>query len=309
MNAMDTSNAARGRWPGILSALGVMPDYLKNEHGPCPLGCAGKKSWRFDDKLNGSWICTHCGAGDGFLLLQKLHGWSFKKAASEVDRVVGNVPISSEAPEDRSDHDKMLACRKLLAGAGRVVPGTPAHAYLLSRCGEFGPFHGDLWAHPGIRHSNSGGIHPALLAVLKYPDGSGCSVHRTYLTPDGHKAIVDPVRKMMPGLSLPGSSVRLGPAMERMGIAEGIETALCASRLFHIPVWSATNANQLIAWDPPEGVKSLVIFGDNDESYTGQAAAFALAKRLRSKGIAVEIQIPPSVGTDWADVAQERMVA
>ena len=32
---------ANGRWKEILSALGVDPATLKNQHGPCP-GCGGK---------------------------------------------------------------------------------------------------------------------------------------------------------------------------------------------------------------------------------------------------------------------------
>ena len=300
MSTLDTANAARGRWPGILEALGVQPKFLRDVHGPCPV-CGGKDRFRFDDKLNGNFFCSKCGAGDGFNLLQILHGWDFKKAASEVDRIVGNIPVTTEKRPERTDKDKAEACRKLLEGAGRVVEGTPAHLYLLNRCGDPGATLRDLRAHPGIRHSTSGGVHPAMLAILRYPDGSGSSVHRTYLTQDGRKADVDPVRKMMPGLSLAGSCVRLGPLMPRIGIAEGIETAICAAKLFGLPVWSATSAPQLKAWEPPQGIQEVVIFGDNDLSMTGQEAAYALGKRLRAAGLGVEVKIPPRAGTDWQD--------
>ena len=308
MSTMDTANAARGRWPGILEALGVNPKFLRDVHGPCP-ACGGRDRFRFDDRLNGNFFCTHCGAGDGFVLLQKVHGWEFKKAASEVDRIVGNIPVTTEKKPERSDEDKSKACRKLLEGAGRVVQGTPAHLYLLNRCGDPGPILGDLRAHPGLRHTTSGGIHPAMLAILRYADGSGSSVHRTYLTQDGRKADVDPVRKMLPGLPLAGSCVRLGPVMERLGIAEGIETAISAGKLFGLPVWAATCANQLKAWEPPQGVREVVVFGDNDASMTGQEAAYTLGKRLRLEGFGVDVKIPPRVGTDWADQIQDNTVA
>ena len=42
---------ANGRWKEILSALGVDPATLKNQHGPCP-GCGIKDRFRFDN-LNG----------------------------------------------------------------------------------------------------------------------------------------------------------------------------------------------------------------------------------------------------------------
>jgi putative DNA primase/helicase len=42
--------------------------------------CGGKDRFRFDDKEgHGTWICTHCGAGDGFSLLMKVMGIDFKK--------------------------------------------------------------------------------------------------------------------------------------------------------------------------------------------------------------------------------------
>lgn len=299
--SLDTANQARGRWPGILETLGIDPKYLRDIHGPCP-ACGGKDRFRFDDKLNGMFYCSQCGSGDGFKLLQTVHGWDFKKAASEVDRIVGKIPETSERKPERSEDDKAKACKTLLEKAGRVVKGTPAHLYLLNRCGEYGPFHKALRAHPGIRHTQSGGIHPALLAIMQYPDGGGASVHRTFLTTDGRKALVDPVRKMMPGLSLNGSSVQLGHVAERLGIAEGIETAICAGKLFSLPVWAATCAGLMKTWEPPKGVKEVVIFGDNDASWTGQEAAYVLAKRLQAAGLSVGVKIPPMVGTDWADV-------
>ena len=97
--------------------------------------------------------------------------------------------------------------------------------------------------------------------------------------------------------------MRLGGAKATLGIAEGIETALAASQRFGVPVWSATNAVLLEAWVPPQGVERVLIAGDNDASFTGQAAAFGLARRLVQKGLAVEIRIPDQVGKDWADAS------
>jgi putative DNA primase/helicase len=138
-----------------------------------------------------------------------------------------------------------------------------------------------------------------MLALITAPDGSGASLHRTYLK-DGKKAPVLKPKKIMPGLPLSGAAVRLFGVETTLGIAEGIETALAASEAFSIPVWSAISAAGLELWTPPDEVKRVVVFGDNDENMTGQKAAYALAHRLSLKGIDVSVEIPATVG-DWAD--------
>lgn len=304
--SLDTANAARGRWPGILQTLGIDPKYLRDVHGPCP-ACGGKDRFRFDDKLNGNFFCTNCGAGDGFVLLGKVHGWDFKKSAAEVDRVVGNCPVSTETRPERTEEQKMAMVYRL-GREGQPIDGTPAGAYLLRRCGAYSWVSGGLSYHHGLKHSPQfPGAFPALLAAMRYRDGKLASIQRVYLTLDGQKAPVDPVRKIMPGRPLPGSSVQLAPAAEIMGVSEGIETAICAGNLHGVPVWAAISANGMESWEAPEAAKRVLIFGDNDTSHTGQAAAEALAKRLVKQGIEVEVLIPPVKGTDWADVAMAQL--
>ena len=67
-------------------------------------------------------------------------------------------------------------------------------------------------------------------------------LHRTYLTADGSKASVISPRRLMSGTVAKGAAIRLAPAGEALGIAEGIETALSASALFGVPCWAAVNA-------------------------------------------------------------------
>jgi putative DNA primase/helicase len=55
----------------------------------------------------------------------------------------------------------------------------------------------------------------------------------------------------------------------------------------------------------------VVIFGDNDLSFTGQASAFTLAKRLTLEAeknrieLRVSVAIPAVPGFDWNDVVME----
>ncbi|TQK00156.1 toprim domain-containing protein [Herbaspirillum sp. SJZ107] len=298
-----TADEAIGRWPGILQQLGIDPAYLSKKHGPCPI-CAGKDRYRFDDKAGrGTWICSHCGSGDGFQLLQRVVGWSFSEAAKQVDRIVGAVPAGPIVPE-RTDASKIRALTQVWETSKAVVHGDPVWRYLNRRLGlQLIP--ADLRLHPGLRYTDEDGRDlgrfPAMIARIRYPDGAGASIHRTYLTEDGQKAPVPQPKKIMAGKTLNTGCVRLGAAGRTLGIAEGIETALAASCRFGVPVWAAANAALLEAWVPPPGVERVLIAGDNDASFTGQAAAFGLARRLAQKGLSVEIQIPHLVGKDWAD--------
>jgi putative DNA primase/helicase len=293
-----TADEAVGRWPGILQTLGIDAKHLRNKHGACP-ACQGKDRFRFDDKDGrGTWFCAHCGSGDGFGLLRNVFGWDFKKAAQEVDRIVGTVAAVAIIQE-RTDHSKQQALRAAWKASRIVTKGDPVWKYLNGRLGiDMVP--ADIRFHPGMKHSE-GGTYPVMLSTMRYPDGTAASIHRTYLTADGQKAPVEHAKKFMQGKALQTAAVRLGAVGTRIGIAEGIETALAASRRFLTPVWAATNAVLLEAWVPPAGVKEVLIAGDNDASYTGQAAAHVLARRLVRDGYVVEIQIPETVGKDWAD--------
>ena len=89
---MELRERTTGRWPTILTSLGVAPQYLRNKHMPCP-GCGGRDRFRFDDKGGrGTFYCGGGGnpvAGDGFTLLNHLYGWDFKTAADAVRQVLG----------------------------------------------------------------------------------------------------------------------------------------------------------------------------------------------------------------------------
>lgn len=285
------------RWESILTSLGVSIDFLSNKHGPCLL-CGGKDRWRFDNKSGrGTWFCSHCGAGDGMSLLQKLNGWSFAQAAREVENVLGISKEDQKRPE-RTAEQKSEALKRVWRESKPVTQGDPVWTYLNRRTGiESVP--SAIRFHPSLRYDAAQSF-PAMLATVTMPDGKASTMHRTWLDGNGGKAPVDEPKKVMSG-TIKSGAIRLTDVYECLGIAEGVETALRASVRFDVPTWAAISAGGMRDWAVPKGVKHVIIFGDNDANYTGQSAAFALANRLALSGLTTEIFIPEKTGTDWAD--------
>jgi putative DNA primase/helicase len=294
------TDRARGRWHGILTELGVSPKLLVNRHGPCPL-CGGNDRFRFDDKDGrGTWICNHCGAGDGPELIKRLNGVDFKDAAKLVEKFIGRIPKRpSPKPTPAVTRDEL---NRIWKRSQPIVPGSPAGKYLAGRCG--------IDVFPMQLREVSNGT-PEMIAVVSDNAGKPVTLHRTFLTAEGTKAngAGRSSRKLMPG-SLPDSvAIRLSYGgdyvPEILAVAEGIETALSVRQMFGIPCWSLINSVMMQKWNPPDGVKKIIIFGDNDKSFTGQAAAYKLANRLSAK-LSVEVKIPEPFG-DWNDVHQARI--
>lgn len=299
----SAAEIATGRWPGLLASFGIESQFLRNKHGPCPI-CGGKDRFRFDDRESrGTWICNQCGSGDGYRLLELFKGWTFKEAAREVQLVAGCIRQSVDSVSTPDEARKLAAVKKIWQESIKIAPGDPAFRYIRARAGEV-VIPTSLRFHPALAYIEDGGVvthHPALVAVVVNHEGKGVAVHRIYLDGEGQKARVDSQKKLLAGGDISGAAVRIGVPGEEMGIAEGIETALVAGRKFGIPVWSAITAGGMEKWRPPDKITRVTVFGDNDASFTGQASAYALAKKLKAAGYTVSVMIPEKEGTDWAD--------
>jgi putative DNA primase/helicase len=289
---------ARGRWHGILTELGVSPKLLANRHGPCPL-CGGTDRFRFDNKDGrGTWICNHCGAGDGPELVKRMANVDFKGAAKMVEGIVGKVEKLPPPNQTRAATRDEL--NRMWLRAKPIRRGSAVAKYLLNRCSM-------TELYPLQLRQVSNGL-PEMIAMVSDNAGNPVTLHRTFLTPEGTKAdgAGRSSRKLMPG-SLPDSvAIRLSDGGEYvpkiLGVAEGIETALSVRQLFGIQCWSLINSVMMAKWSPPDGVEKAIIFGDNDKNFAGQAAAYKLANRLSGK-VEIEVKIPDQVG-DWNDVHQ-----
>jgi putative DNA primase/helicase len=292
-----TLDRARGRWREILPRLGIESRYLTNRHGPCPL-CGGVDRYRFDDREgSGSYYCNQCGAGTGAILLRKLHGWDFKTACDEIDAIIGtDAPAPAREPKTAADDTerKRRAIERVIAGA--ITPSIVADYF----AGRGLPVTSDvLLGHPRLWHAEAKRAWPAVVAPIIGPDGSLQAAQRIFVAPDvprdARKTIMPPV------VTIKAGAVRLFECDEELGIAEGVETAIAAQQLFRVPTWAALSAGNLEAFEPPPGLLRLMIFADADLNHVGQAAAYALAKRLGRSEIAIEVHVPPMPGTDWLD--------
>lgn len=307
---------ARGRWVGILSAVGVPTKALRNKHGPCPI-CGGKDRFRFDDKGGtGSFYCSQCGPGDGIELVKRMRHVEFRDAAKLIEEHLGEAPLSrSRQCHPQADERRREEMIALWNRSSPIKLTDSAGQYLHDRTG-LTTFPSCLRFSPDERYVESGSKpcwHPAMVAKVDPSDaavalGERAAVHRTYLSTFATKADVAAPRKMM-GSMPTGAAVRLMQHGEVLGIAEGIETALSASVLFNVPVWSALTAGLLQEWTPPASVSTVMIFGDNDVSNTGQAAAYTLAQRLKAGGLTVSVEMPQMTGCDWNDVHQRSLRA
>lgn len=302
MSLPKIGDQAEGKWGAILPALGLEKRFLTGKHGPCPF-CEGKDRYRFIDKGGrGTWICNQCGAGDGVEMVKRMLKLDFKEAAREIDKHIGAAPVTTvrKGPEASKVKDDMSGMWRTSRPLDEV---TATRNWWRIRAGIVPGCH-DLRGHDSLSYGRDQNF-PGMLAKIRDAHGNWINMHRTFLTSAGEKAPVDESRKVMALSNLGkdvGFAVRLAPIAERLGIAEGIETAIAASKLHDIPCWAALTAFGVEHWRPPEGCARVVIFGDNDTTATGQAAAWALCKRLRREGFECEVRLPESEGLDWNDM-------
>jgi len=202
-------------------------------------------------------------------------------------------------PPERSLQE-IQAWVERLWGEAVPVQDTLAARYLEAR-GLVVPKSAPLRFLPRCRHRPSGRRPPVLLAACQDLDGRLVALHRIYLDPSEPRLSSCEPRRML--TNAPGNSaVQLAPASRILGIAEGVETALAAMQLHNIPVWAALSSTRLYQLRLPEGVKTLVLFGDNDEA--GRHGVARAQATYASANLEILARFPDPPCNDWADVVR-----
>lgn len=285
---------ARGRWVEVLTSteVGIPEKFLDGRHHPCPAGRKSTDTFRFKRDDDGGYFC--CGKrANGLDLIMHVKACDYRTACELIETVVGK----SDAPIE----SKQTASEKLAKSAQRLVRSR----YLESRGLMVPPGLQCARALPYYESGMETGRYDAILAPVRV-QGAFRAYHATYLL-DGKKAPVSPARKILPGKPISGGAVELWPLEgDSLGVAEGVETAIAASMIANMPVWSTISAGGMESFVWPKSVKSLEIFADNDKSLTGQAAAWKLASRAAIAGLTVSIHLPENTGEDFNDVLQNQ---
>nr|WP_315043261.1 primase-helicase zinc-binding domain-containing protein [uncultured Moraxella sp.] len=94
--------ASVGRWIDVIfPAIGIHFEKQPKKHQPCPI-CGGKDRFRCDDKQGtGTWICSQCGSGTGFGLVERVTNTSGYDLMAMIGGILGVTATKSITPEIR----------------------------------------------------------------------------------------------------------------------------------------------------------------------------------------------------------------
>jgi putative DNA primase/helicase len=305
----QTRDWAIGRWKHILSEK-LSDRQLSGEHTICPI-CGGKDRFRFDDKEGrGSYFCNVCGAGDGFDLLQKLEGWSFSQAAKYIDEVVRHEDVPRETFKENTDtavrraylNDIWVKAKSNEVVADYLAVWRGFKTETAMKMAESSSLRGtESLFYPDHRAAYRG-----VLAMVKDLAGRPVNIHRTWLMDP------KPIRKLSPGVAkLEGASIQLLPQWRQFVVGEGLETSIAGWQILteqglrDLGCFSAISAGNLAQMKVPDSARRIWICADADESFTGQAAAFELARRMRLQKVEVSVLMPFKMGQDMDDIKAE----
>lgn len=241
------------------------------------------------------------------------------KADREARRKKDEEDRAERAAKDAEEKAKKDAARTMNAAqvwdSAVRLAGTHGEAYLVARGlppVDSWPWdcHDVLRFHPALNYEldwNAGRL-PAVIGRVQDAFGETIAIWQVYLHPtEPRKADLENA-KLGRGPAA-GGAVRIGGDGERIGVGEGMETALAVWVLegFRKPVWATLSTSGMIAFEPPRKVKHVSIYPDGDKGMIhkqsgrildppGKHAADELCKRMKDIGIGCNINEMTTLG-------------
>lgn len=300
-------NGLNGKWKSILLMAGYSEKELSGKNVPCPT-CGGKDRFRFTDKGEGMFICSHCGGGDGFKLVGMKFGFDFKLSLQWVRECEGMAEKNEVKKVDYEKNRQYI--NKLLREANHPQGVEKVDDYLRSRhLSEIHATESNVHWHPKCRHKvgTKESYAPAILASYYAVDDMG-GLSQLPVTVLRHWYTLGDKMVMPPAGDMSAVVCPLGPRVtDFLAVAEGLYTAMAYREALKfatghdLPVWSAYSAESLKHFMPPVSVKRLHIVMDVDISFTGQAAAYDLAKGLHAWRPDLNIRVVRPCPNDGCD--------
>jgi hypothetical protein len=257
-----------------------------------------------------------CGGSSAIKLICHLkEGWSYKDAAQWLTAFLAASPGTgpcgvSDGGGAGDDDDTAPAsaaeCREVLENC-RDLTGTASEVYLKRR-GLPGPYPADL-----LGHLDDARIGESAFVAKLTEHGRITGVLLTYLTPDGEKSLVEPVRRRLNLEKSAGGVLRipepdpaapLDPVADYL-VCEGVEDALSLAQLGrNLTIFGVPGVGTIQHLDLPKGARVTVV-KDGDEPDTPAAKALINGVDVQLlKGVYPRVTETP-LGDDANKILQE----
>lgn len=240
-------------------------------------------------------ILFHCFAGcSQDQVLTALAG----RGVSPASMFAGNAQIDACTNADKPAH---RAFAERIWREATPIGDTPAQSYLEAR--GIRAVSRALRFHPRTPLGPKGNTQylPALIAAVTMDHGL-VAIHRTFL--NLVRPAVVPFNNPKRALgSLASGAVRLfEPVDGRLGLAEGIESAIAAKALTQIPCWASLGNERFGLVSIPESVSELHLFVDHDAG--GDIAEERARSAYACENRTIVTRRPRGHGKDWNDALQ-----
>ncbi|PVZ49686.1 DUF7146 domain-containing protein [Thalassobacter stenotrophicus] len=273
-------------------------------------GTKGSIAVEIAGKDAGRWYDHEYGAGGAGLELIRHHlgldeklAWDWARHwLGEPEMPTSRTTKTSTAPASGT------ACPVDLSGAERAAKvaeiarqtqspnGTPVNTYLQGRGITIQPPDCIRFRHSAY------GRYGAMVALATDVCGEVLAIQQVYLTTDGKKAPLDPVRRTNKAVEgwAHRSAVRL-PGREPLVLCEGVETALSIWQATGQEVWACLGISNIARAPVPE--KAMVIIARDGDAPGSKAEGQILRamSSLVARGFTVLIATPPE-GEDFNDI-------